>query len=374
MSPPSDLDRTPLFDAHAELGARFGEFAGYEMPIQYAGIMDEHRAVRRRAGLFDVSHMGEIELDGPEASDAVQHLITNDADVDPGRACYTVMCTEEGGIVDDLLVYRLDTARFMLVVNAANTDSDFSWVRSHAEPFDVRIRNRSEEFAQLALQGPRALEVLDDGFRIDASKIGRFGFVRPEDPSLFTDREVYVSRTGYTGEDGVEIYCEADIARAVWNRLIEVGRPHGLEPAGLGARDTLRLEAGLTLYGHEIDADIHPFEAGLGWLVELDSGPFVGREALDRIRDEGWDRQLTGFVLEARGIPRQGYALVDEDDREVGIVTSGTQSPILERGIGLGYVPRGAPYQDEGSPIGVQIRNRTVPARIEHPPLHHVDE
>lgn len=375
MNAPADLARTPLYEAHLDLDARMGEFAGYEMPIRYAGIMAEHRAVRTAAGLFDVSHMGQIDLRGREAADAVHHAIVSDAKgLEVGRARYTVCCTEEGGIVDDLLVYRLAPDHFLLVVNAANVSKVFAWTTEREGHREVRITDRSDEFAQIALQGPRAFEVLEDAFDVRRDRLSRFRFIRPAGPALLRDGEAIVSETGYTGESGVEIYCTAEAARAIWDRLIDVGRPLSLRPAGLGARDSLRLESGLTLYGHEIDEETHPYEAGLGWLVAEEKDDFVGAEALARVRASGWDRQLRGFVLRERGIPRQGYVLTNEDGSEVGVVTSGTQSPILDRGIGLGYLPRRDPFGTDGTPIGVRIRGRVLPATLARPPLHEYRE
>lgn len=368
---PAELRRTPLFEAHRDLGAKLSPFAGFEMPIQYAGIMEEHLAVRNRAGLFDISHMGEIELQGPDAASTVQQLIVSDAEaLSAGRARYTVMCTREGGIVDDLLVYRRGDELYLLVVNAANIEKDFEWIRRHSASADVSVTNRSPEIAQLALQGPAAFTVLEKAFGITQGTLDRFRFLEPDAPDVLAEASALVSETGYTGEHGVEIYCDAEGVRPIWERLLEEGQPEGLQPAGLGARDTLRLEAGLTLYGHEIDEETHPYEAGLGWLVDPDSGPFLGLEALRRIEEEGWDRQLQGFILDERGVPRRGYPLTDEKGAAIGTVTSGTQSPVLERGIGLGYLPQRPPFQDEDTPVGIQIRGRTVPARTKRPPLH----
>ena len=364
------LKRTPLYDRHVALGARMMGFGGFEMPVQYSSIIDEHLAVRRAAGLFDVSHMGEIFVRGPRAFDFVQHLITNDASrLYDGRALYTVMCTPEGGVVDDLLVYRFDAETYLLVVNAANIEKDFAWMQAN-NPMGAHLENRSDEIALLALQGPAAFEIARHFVPDLAPDNPRYYHFRVMEPGTFLDcRWAVLSHTGYTGEPGLEIYCHADEAARVWDALLEAGRAHGLKPAGLGARDTLRLEAGYCLYGHELDESTNPLEAGLSWVVKLDKGDFIGREALLRIKESGPTRRLIGLIVEGRGIPRAGYPIVDASGTPIGEVTSGTLSPVLQQGIALGYVPNRPDYTEPGRQLGVQIRSQILPARVHKPPF-----
>ncbi|MGB6992131.1 MAG: glycine cleavage system aminomethyltransferase GcvT, partial [Thermoanaerobaculia bacterium] len=334
MSAKPPLLRSPLHDRHVAAGAKLVEFAGWEMPVQYGGVIGEHRAVRSAAGLFDVSHMGEFLVTGPGAESFIQRLTPNDvAKLTPGRAHYSGLLTTDGTYVDDLLVYRLGEEEFLLVVNAANTQKDFEWVRTHLDG-EVELADRSMDYALLALQGPRALDILQPLTETDLSTIRYYRFadgVVAGSPSL-------ISRTGYTGEDGFELYLPPAEAAAVWDRLLEVGTPDGLVPAGLGARDTLRLEAGMALYGHEIDDTTTPWDAGLDWLVKLDKGDFVGRQALVAQKDAGTQRRLVGFEVEGRGIARQGHPVMD-DGKRVGEVTSGTWSPTFEKALGMAYLP-----------------------------------
>lgn len=343
-------------------------FAGYEMPIQYSGIIDEHLAVRSKAGLFDVSHMGEIFVRGPHATDFVQHLVTNDVTrLYDGRAMYTVMCREDGGIIDDLLVYRLSEHEYMLVVNAANREKDLDWMIQN-NPHKAEIEDLSETIGLIAVQGPSSPEIVERvlGIRIDDLKFYHFR-------SLSSEAALHLpllSRTGYTGEPGIELYCDASETGELWDRLLEAGEESGLKPAGLGARDTLRIEAGYCLYGNEITDETNPFEAGLGWLVRLDSDDFIGKSALQTIKEAGLDRKLVGFVLNERGIPRNGYAILDPHGKEIGTVTSGTQSPVLNAGIGLGYVHNDEAFTRPGSPIEIAVRGRSMRAVVKQPPLH----
>lgn len=373
-SPPtvteSTLNRTPLFDRHVSAGAKLVPFAGFEMPVQYSGIIEEHMAVREHAGLFDVSHMGEVLVEGDKAHDFVQHLVTNDIDrLEDGNALYTVMCREDGGIVDDLLVYQLGSDRYMLVINASNIDGDIEWMRSH-NPMDASITDRSEAMGLLALQGPNAYDILEAATGLDVRDVKFYHFIQPDSDDFLGLEGVIVSRTGYTGEPGVEIYCEADDAPAVWDALIKHGKDHGLKPAGLGARDTLRLESGFCLYGNDITTETNPIEAGLGWLTKLDKEDFVGKQALENIKEEGPGRRLVAFVATGKGIPRQGHDLLDPDGSVVGSVTSGTQSPVLSSGIGMGYVPNEARYTTPGSSLLVSRRGRSFEVEVRRPPLH----
>ena len=345
-------------------------FAGFHMPVQYSGIIDEHMAVRNAAGLFDVSHMGEVMIEGEHARDFVQHLVTNDVDrLEDGKALYTVMCREDGGIVDDLLVYRLDAERYMLVINASNIDTDIQWMRAH-NPMNARITDRSSETGLLALQGPTAYDVLEAATGLDVRDVKFYHFVLPAPDEFLGLANVIVSRTGYTGEPGVEIYCDADDAVRVWDALMNEAEDHDLVPAGLGARDTLRLESGFCLYGNDITTETNPIEAGLGWLTKLDKDDFVGKEALERIREEGPERRLVAFVATEKGIPRQGHDILGANDEVIGIVTSGTQSPVLSTGIGMGYVPDEARFTTPGSRLQVSRRGRSFDVEVRRPPLH----
>ena len=349
--------RTPLFAAHRRLGARMVDFAGWEMPVSYTSILEEHRAVRERAGLFDVSHMGEVEVRGAGALGAVQRLITNDAaKLVPGAAQYAVMCLPSGGIVDDVVYYCLAPDRFLFCVNASNADKDFRWMRDHTG--GAEVVNRSAEFAQLALQGPRAEAILAPLAAIDLATLSRFHVAE----ASVAGTPALVSRTGYTGEDGFEIYLAPEHAEAVWNRLLEVGRPQGLVPVGLGARDTLRLEKGLMLYGNDIDETTSPLEVGLDWVVKLAKGDFIGCEALLAEKRQGPRRGLVGMRMEESAPPpRSGYRVM-QAGRPVGAITSGTKSPTLGRGIGLALVE--AQVAKIGSKLAVEIRTRQHSAEV----------
>jgi aminomethyltransferase len=353
----TDVRRTPLAAAHRRLGGRMVEFAGWEMPVYYSGILEEHRAVRERAGLFDVSHMGEVEVRGPGAIAACQRIVTNDlGKLAPGAAQYSVMCLPSGGIVDDVIYYRLGDDRVLFCVNASNQEKDFRWIREHAS--DVEVRNRSADFAQLALQGPMAERILQPLTAIDLRALRPFFAVDAQVGDIAT----LISRTGYTGEDGFELYVAPEHAEALWNRLLADGKGEGLVPVGLGARDTLRLEKGLMLYGNDIDESTTPLEAGLGWVVKLDKGEFIGRDALARQRAAGVRRRLVGLLMDRSAAPpRHGYA-VHRGGRSVGAVTSGTKSPTLGRGIALALVER--EVAEIGTRLEVEIRSRQHPAEV----------
>jgi len=348
--------RTPLHAAHVRLGGRMVEFAGWEMPVYYSGILDEHRAVRERAGLFDVSHMGEVEVRGPSALAACQRLFTNDvAKLTPGRAQYSAMCLPTGGIVDDVIYARLADDRFLVCVNASNADKDFAWIRDHAP--DAEVVNRSDDFALLALQGPRAERILAPLTALPLSAMKSFDVAEGD----VAGARAIVSRTGYTGEDGFEIYLAPQDAERVWNEILERGAGEGILPVGLGARDTLRLEKGLMLYGNDIDEQTSPLEAGLGWVVKLDKGDFVGKDALARQKTEGPRRKLVGLRLDAGPPPRHGYPVM-RDGGAVGVVTSGTKSPTLGYGIAMAMIERAA--SDSASGLAVEIRSRQHPAVV----------
>lgn len=345
-------------------------FAGYEMPIQYSGIIQEHLAVRTAAGIFDVSHMGEVFVRGPHAFDFVQHLVTNDAEtLYDGRAMYTVMCRENGGIIDDLLVYRLSEDEYMLVINAANRGKDVEWMIQN-NPAKAEIVDKSDDVALIAVQGPRSLDVVEEALGESFENLKFYHFREMGSGTMSGSKLAVVSRTGYTGELGLEVYCDAEKAPAIWDRIMEAGKSHGLLPAGLGARDTLRIEAGFCLYGNDITEETNPLEAGLGWLTKLAKEDFIGKRALEDVKSAGPARKLVGFVLQERGIPRAGYSILNQDEEEIGVVTSGTQSPILKQGIGLGYVPNNAAFTEPGAELYVAIRGRATPAIVKKPPLH----
>ena len=358
--------RTPLYQVHRSLGARMIEFGGWQMPVHYSGILAEHRAVRTQGGLFDLSHMGEIEIAGPRACEVCQELFVTDiARIQTVQAQYSVMCFADGGIVDDVIIYRLAEERYLVCVNAANRTTDYEWMveynRDRAEVID-----RSDEYALIALQGPQAQTVLSRLTPHDLSAIRRYWAVQGEVAGVPT----LLARTGYTGEDGFELFVPAERAEHIWQACGEAGRTANLVPVGLGARDTLRLEAGYLLYGNDIDARTTPLEAGLQRLVHFEAGPFVGSEALRKQQANGIEKQLVGIKMEGAGIPRQGYTIWSgqESQRQVGMVTSGTQSPMLGVGIALGYVSPS--YADSGTPLAIAIRNRRIPATVVKPPFY----
>jgi len=359
-----DLQRTPLYEAHVDLGAKIVPFAGYAMPVQYpTGIRREHEAVRAAAGLFDVSHMGEFLVTGQDAEEFVSWITSNDPRaLDVGDAQYSVMCHEDGGVIDDLLVYRLGEDRFRLVVNAANRAKDWQHCTTESERFDVRLEDESDGIALIALQGPVAQGILGPLCTDPIDPIGFYQFRQGH----VAGAPCVISRTGYTGEDGFELYLPGARAAAVWNALLEAGAAAGLIPAGLGARDSLRLEMGYALYGNDLDDETTPLEAGLGWLVKLNKGDFIGREALARQKQDGTSRRLRGFRLLERGFPRPGYDVLF-DGAVCGQVRSGTLSPTLGEGIGTVYLP---PEAGPGTEIAVLIRDTSVPAEVVSPPFY----
>lgn len=343
---------TPLFEKHEALNGRMVDFGGWELPIQYSGILEEHETVRRAAGLFDVSHMGEIEIRGAGATQFVQRLVTGDVEKQSDRQLlYALMCNEDGGTVDDLIVYRHDENRYLLVVNACNTEKDFDWITGYA-PKDLAVENRSDSMAQLAVQGPSAQRVLQALTDYPLDTLSFFHFV--VDMPIVGCRAL-VSRSGYTGEDGFEIYLPSEDAPAVWDAIIQSGAPFGLLPIGLGARDTLRFEACLPLYGHELSDTITPLEANLGMFVKLDKGDFIGREALIKQKEEGVPRERIGISMVDRGIPRSGYE-VHSEGQPIGTVTSGSFAPTLKRNLGMALVERGAVEPDGACTVAVRGR------------------
>jgi len=359
--------RTPLYECHLQAGGKMVDFAGWHLPVQYSGVMEEHRAVRATAGLFDVSHMGEFKVSGPGAAAFLQQLTPNDVSkLTPGRIHYSGLLTETATYVDDLLIYRLGEEEFLLVVNAANTDKDFAWIEGRL-PNDVTLENVSADYGLLALQGPRSEEILTRLTEIDLSEIRYYRFEIAE----VEGHHAIVSRTGYTGEDGFELYLSPASAPEVWDRLMQIGGPLGLVPAGLGARDTLRLESAMALYGHEIDDTTTPLDAGLSWVVKLAKGDFLGRDALVAQKENGLERQLVGFEMVGRGIGRQGYDVLAAGEA-VGRVTSGSFSPTLEKAIGMAYVP--PELAEPGTEIEIQVRKNAVPAVIVSIPFYQRDE
>jgi len=359
-------NRTPLYKVHRALGARMIEFGGWQMPVQYSGILAEHRAVRAQVGLFDLSHMGEIEIAGPLAYAVCQELFVTDiARIRIMQAQYSVMCFADGGIVDDVIIYRLAEERYLVCVNAANRTTDYEWMMEHNRG-RADMTDRSDEYALVALQGPQAQTVLSQITPHDLSSIRRYWAAQGEVAGVPT----LLARTGYTGEDGFELFVPAARAEHIWQACGEAGGPSNLVPVGLGARDTLRLEAGYLLYGNDIDARTTPLEAGLRRLVHFEAGPFIGAEALREQQTDGIEKHLVGIKMEGAGIPRQGYGIwsAQESKRQVGVVTSGTQSPMLGVGIALGYVSPSC--TDSGTPLIVAIRSRHVPATVVKPPFY----
>ena len=358
--------RTPLYAEHVALGARLVPFAGWEMPVQYSGIVDEHQAVRKAAGIFDVSHMGELVLRGPYAEHVVDHLVTNDAKKLPdGRAMYTCACNEQGTILDDLIVYRRAREDWLVVCNASNV-SKMSSHFGRAAAGHCDFEDRSDATALLAVQGPRAYDVLAS-LGGDGAELTRLPTFDLRDAAL-AGVPCMVARTGYTGEDGAEIFCATGDAPALWRALVAAGGPLGLKPVGLGARDTLRLEARLSLYGNDIDETTNPFEAGLGWAVKLDKGDFVGRAALVETKARLSLRALVGFEMIGRGVARHGYALRGMDEAEVGVCTSGSPGPTVGKNIGLGYLPTS--MTRIGTQFLVDCRGKNVEAIVVKTPFY----
>jgi aminomethyltransferase len=359
------LKRTPLYQAHVKAGARMVPFGGWEMPVQYTGIIEEHRTVRAAVGLFDVSHMGEFEVEGPGALTALQRLTTNDvAALQVGQIHYSLLCYPNGTIVDDLTVYRMGDARYLLTVNAGNIDKDWAWVTEQTrEVKDARWRNASEGTGLVAVQGPKAEALVGRLADRDVTRIGYYRFERgtvAEVPTL-------ISRTGYTGEDGFELYAPADRTDKLWTALLGAGRADGAAPIGLGARDTLRLEMKYALYGNDIDETTNALEAGLGWVVKLAKGDFIGREALEKVRAEGVRRKLVGLEMTERAVARHGYPAL-KDGRAVGTVTSGSYGPSVDRYIAMAYVETALAGAD--TELAVEIRGQAKPARVIKTPFY----
>jgi aminomethyltransferase len=361
------MKKTPLYDRHVSLGGRIVEFGGWMMPVQYTGLSHEHQSVRTKAGLFDVSHMGEVHVEGPDAEAFLNHLVTNNVSrLITGGAQYTVMCKESGGIVDDLLVYKRGENRYLLCINAGNIDSDYEWIKQQSQKFsNLKISNQSEAYCQIALQGPKSVAILSKLTTLPIADIKYYHFIEGD----FLGAATIISRTGYTGEDGFELYAPANMATQIWDALLDAGKDFDLVPCGLGARDTLRLEAKFPLYGHELSLDINPLEAGLAWVVKLDKANFVGKEALLKIKEKGMHRALVGLKVLDKGIPRQGYELFTADGaKRIGIVTSGTMSPSLGYPVAIAYID--LPHNSIGTKVAAKVRDRLYNAEIVSTPFY----
>ena len=355
---------TALSAIHAALGAKMVPFAGYNMPVSYQGINLEHQTVREKVGVFDVSHMGEFFVTGPNALSLIQRVCSNDASkLEDGEAQYSCFPNEDGGVVDDLIVYRIAAEKWLLVVNASNIDKDWAWINSH-NTMEATLENSSDHYSLLAIQGPKAIQAMQSLTQEDLSAIKFYTFKI----NTFAGVEnVIISATGYTGSGGFEIYCKNTQVAKIWTKVLEAGADWGIQPIGLAARDTLRLEMGYCLYGNDIDDTTSPLEAGLGWITKFNKD-FINSESLKKQKEIGVSKTLVGFELSQRGIPRQGYAIVDAQGNSIGRVTSGTMSPSMGKGIGLGYVPMA--LKEVGSQIHIQIRNKIVPAMVVKLPFY----
>lgn len=352
-----NLKQTPLYQHYVDAGAKIVEFGGWAMPVQFTSIKEEHNAVRTKAGLFDVSHMGEILVEGAQADDLVQYVLTNDTTLlTTENAHYTTLCNEKGGVIDDLVTYKLDDKRYLLVVNAANTEKDFNWIQKQSNDFDVTVKNVSEEYGQLAIQGPNARDIIQKHVSEDVSQMKMFEF--KQNVELF-GKNVILSQSGYTGEDGFEIYCNSEDTTTIWDELLK----EDVTPCGLGARDTLRLEAGLPLHGQDLTEEITPYEGGIAFAVKpLIDADFIGKSVLKEQKENGAPRRTVGLKMIDKGIPRTGYAILNTEGKEIGVVTSGTQSPSTGNSIGLGIIDRNE--FEMGKEVVIQVRKRQVKAQI----------
>lgn len=353
------MKRTKFYEVHKRLGAKLIEYGGFEMPVKYSSIIAEHKSVRNSVGVFDVSHMGEIFVSGEKAPDFIQEITTNDSSkLYPCRVQYSAMCNSNGGIIDDLLVYRLDDNEFMFVVNASNTDKDFEWLNSNNR-IGVKIENKSDEYSLLAVQGPNSKKVMQKLTDAELDKLQYYHFVK----TYVAGVDVILSRTGYTGEHGYELYFTGNEQKAskLWDKIIDAGKEFNILPLGLAARDSLRLEMGFCLYGNDIDETTNPLEAGLGWITKLNKQSFIGREALLEIKSKGVGRKLSGVTSTEKVFPRHGYEIYN-NEKKIGYVTSGTVSPVLEKPIALGYLE--IDYSSEGTEVEISAREKKVPARV----------
>ena len=351
--------KTALFDKHVALGAKMKPFAGFDMPVQYSGVTDEHFAVREKVGIFDVSHMGQFFVEGPAAKDLLQYVTTNNVEtLEDGKAQYTCLPNGKGGIVDDLIVYKMADEKYFVVVNASNIDKDWNHISKYNEKFGAQLTNASDEMSLIAVQGPKATETLQ---KLTDSNLADIPFYHFSEGTVAGISDVIISNTGYTGSGGFEIYFKNEDAVKMWDALTEAGEEFGLMPCGLASRDTLRLEKGFCLYGNDIDDTTSPMEAGLGWITKFDKD-FVDKETFAKQKEEGVTRKLVGFEMQERAIPRHDYLVVDAEGKEIGKVTSGTMSPMKNIGIGLAYVAK--PHFKVGSEIFIQIRNKSIPAKV----------
>lgn len=362
------LKKTPLNAAHRALGGKMVDFGGWDMPVQYpSGVIEEHLATRNRAGLFDVSHMGEIWVEGPDAIAFVNRLTTNDVTkLIDGQAHYSALTNERGGVVDDLLVYRFGPEKFLLVVNAATTDKDWAWITSHGSSEDVLLQNASDQYCQIAIQGPQALGILQKLTETNLEAVKYYHYTTGRVCGV----DAIISRTGYTGEDGFEVYAASVEAEMLWNQMLREGRfgeTDGILPCGLAARNTLRLESAMSLYGHELSDEITPLEAGLGWITKLDKGEFIGRGPLAEQKSAGLTRKLVGFEMTEPGIARDGFDVYIGGEK-VGVVTSGSPAPYLKRNIGLAFLP--VEFANTGQEIKIDIRGRQVAAKVVPTPFY----
>ena len=359
------MKKTPLYDKHVSLGAKMVPFAGFDMPVQYSGVTEEHFAVREKAGMFDVSHMGQFMVEGPGSVELLQYVATNDVTtLENGKAQYTCLPNGNGGIVDDLIVYKMADEKYFVVVNASNIDKDWAHISKYNEKFGAKMTNISDEMSLLAIQGPRATEILQKLTDVTLADIPYYHFTVGAVDGV---QDVIISNTGYTGSGGFEIYFKNEAANQLWDALTEAGKEEGMIPCGLASRDTLRLEKGFCLYGNDIDDTTSPLEGGLGWITKLDKGDFVDRDFLAKQKEEGVSRKLVGFELVDKGVPRHDYPVVDAEGNVIGKVTSGTQSPMKKTGIGLAYVAKG--HNKIGSDIFIQVRNKNLAAKVVKTPF-----
>lgn len=358
------MNKTALFDKHVSLGAKMVPFAGFDMPVQYTGVNEEHFAVRERVGIFDVSHMGQFLVKGPNAKNLLQYLTTNDVSkLENGKAQYTCLPNGQGGIVDDLIVYKMDDEKYFVVVNAANIQKDWDHISKYNNDFGAEVENISDTMSLIALQGPKAKDTLQ---KLTDTNLEDIAFYSFEEGSVAGLSDVIISNTGYTGSGGFELYLKNEDAEKIWDALTDAGKEFGLLPCGLGSRDTLRLEKAFCLYGNDIDDSTSPLEAGLGWITKFDTD-FLDKDRLAKQKEEGITRKLVGFEMQEKAIPRHGYDVVDGEGKKIGHVTSGTMSPMKKIGIGLAYVDK--PYYKLGSDLFIQIRNKNIPAKIVKTPF-----
>jgi len=359
------MKNTVLHNKHVDLGAKMVEFAGYDMPVYYTGIKQEHETVRRAVGLFDVSHMGEFVVKGPKATEFLQFATSNDiSKLSPGKAQYSCLPNNNGGIVDDLIVYKFDEEKYLLVVNASNIEKDWNWLSELNKDFGAEMENKSDEYSLLAVQGPKATELLQE---LSTENLEEIPFYSFSVGAIAGAENVIISNTGYTGSGGFELYVKNEDAPGVWDTLVEKGKKNGLLPCGLGARDTLRMEMGYCLYGNDIDDSTSPLEAGLGWITKLDTD-FVNSDYFKKQKEEGVSKRLVPLIFEGKGIPRQGCEVYNENEERVGTVTSGTQSPSLKKSIALAYVDK--PYNKKETELKVKVRNKMLDARVYSLPFY----